>query len=177
MFDYAQPCLRSETVDVPVPTRRLPDGRHSLAISVTDAAQNASTVLDRTITTFNPQITPSPRRGIKMRFVISWHWVRGRTRLRSITTRRAPRRGRVRIVCLGRRCLTFTPHSVGIGHLKRLLHGMHDKWLRARDRLRIIVSAPHRRSERIQLTIRRGRKPLATLLGRHDRRRRAHRRG
>ena len=58
MFDASQPCLPTEVVDVPVPTAGLPDGGHELAVTVTDAAQNSSTVLDQTITTSNPQTTP-----------------------------------------------------------------------------------------------------------------------
>jgi hypothetical protein len=53
MFDWQQPCLQTETVDVPVDTTTLADGTHELKVIVTDAAQNSSTVLDETITTLN----------------------------------------------------------------------------------------------------------------------------
>jgi hypothetical protein len=53
MFDYQQPCPPSESVDLPIPTDGLPDGDQLLQVVVTDAAQNSSTVLDRTITTAN----------------------------------------------------------------------------------------------------------------------------
>ena len=53
MFDYLQPCPASEAVDVPVNTTTLADGEHQLQITVEDAAQNTSTVLDQTITTAN----------------------------------------------------------------------------------------------------------------------------
>jgi hypothetical protein len=53
MFDYQQPCLQSESVDVPVNTTTLSDGAHTLKVIVTDAAQNSSVVYDGTITTAN----------------------------------------------------------------------------------------------------------------------------
>ena len=53
MFDLQQPCLQSETVDLPIDTTGLSDGQHVLKVIVTDAAQNSSTVLDQTITTLN----------------------------------------------------------------------------------------------------------------------------
>jgi hypothetical protein len=53
MFDYQQPCKESEVVDVPVDTTVLSDGRHTLKVIVTDAAQNSSVIYDGTITTAN----------------------------------------------------------------------------------------------------------------------------
>ena len=53
MFDYQQPCLASEPVDLPISTAALPDGQHDVKVIVTDAAQNSATVLDQTITTAN----------------------------------------------------------------------------------------------------------------------------
>jgi hypothetical protein len=64
MFDTQQPCLQTETVDIPVDTTTLTDGGHDLKVIVTDAAQNGSTVLDQTITTQNSttvsSLLPSP---------------------------------------------------------------------------------------------------------------------
>jgi hypothetical protein len=64
MFDTQQPCLQTETVDIPVDTTTLTDGQHDLKVIVTDAAQNSSTVLDQTITTQNSttvsSLLPSP---------------------------------------------------------------------------------------------------------------------
>ena len=64
MFDTQQPCLQTETVDIPVDTTALADGQHDLKVIVTDAAQNTSTVLDQTITTQNSttvsSLLPSP---------------------------------------------------------------------------------------------------------------------
>jgi hypothetical protein len=63
MFDSGQPCKQSEQLDLPVDTTSLKDGQHTLTVTVTDAAQNSSVVLDRTITTANspaPTVTPGP---------------------------------------------------------------------------------------------------------------------
>ena len=83
---------RDEVVDVPVPTAGLPDGSHELAVTVTDAARNSSTVLDQNITTSNPQTTPNPsgRRAIHARFTISWRWNGATTTLRSIRVQHLP---------------------------------------------------------------------------------------
>ena len=53
MFDYNQPCKQSESVDLPINTTSLPDGQHTLKVTVEDAAQNSSVVYDGTITTKN----------------------------------------------------------------------------------------------------------------------------
>jgi hypothetical protein len=53
MFDHQQPCLQTESVDIPIDTTALSDGQHQLKVIVTDAAQNTSLVLDQTITTLN----------------------------------------------------------------------------------------------------------------------------
>jgi len=53
MFDWQQPCLQTETVDVPIDTTAFADGEHELTVQVEDAAQNTSTVLDQEITTAN----------------------------------------------------------------------------------------------------------------------------
>jgi hypothetical protein len=66
MFDWQQPCLQTESVDIPIDTTALSDGQHQLKAIVTDAAQNTSIVLDQTITTLNhpaanaPSNTPPP---------------------------------------------------------------------------------------------------------------------
>jgi hypothetical protein len=53
VFDYQQPCKESETIDIPVDTASLPDGQHTLTVSVTDAAGNTSVVYSGTIATAN----------------------------------------------------------------------------------------------------------------------------
>ena len=53
MFDWQQPCPRSQAVVVAVDTTKLLDGEHALKITLQNAAGNVSTVLAQTITTNN----------------------------------------------------------------------------------------------------------------------------
>jgi hypothetical protein len=53
-FLYTQPCPAAVSVDVPLDTTGLSNGVHHLLVSVTDAAGNATTALDREITVANP---------------------------------------------------------------------------------------------------------------------------
>jgi hypothetical protein len=54
MFDYSQPCPASESVDFPVNTTSLPNGQHTLKVSVQDAAGNSAVVYDGSISTKQP---------------------------------------------------------------------------------------------------------------------------
>jgi hypothetical protein len=166
MFDASQPCLPTEVVDVPVPTAGLPDGGHELAVTVTDAAQNSSTVLDQTITTSNPQTTPVPRSGraVHARFVISWSWNGAHTTLRSISVQKLPRNAHLSVSCAGRGCPRLKIRSANAHRVSKLLHGLGGKRFRAGDQLHLTVTAPRRRAERIELQIRTGRLPGARLL-------------
>jgi hypothetical protein len=51
MFDYSQPCLASESVDLPINTTSLPNGQHTLKVLLQDAAGNSAVVYDGTIST------------------------------------------------------------------------------------------------------------------------------
>ncbi len=53
MFDASQPCRQSESVDLPIDTTAARDGEHTLKVTVSDAAQNASVVYDAPISTHN----------------------------------------------------------------------------------------------------------------------------
>jgi hypothetical protein len=53
MFDYAQPCLQAESVDVPINTTAFTDGTHQLKVVVEDAAGNEATVLNQQVTIAN----------------------------------------------------------------------------------------------------------------------------
>ncbi|MGH2880989.1 MAG: hypothetical protein ACRDK4_15450 [Solirubrobacteraceae bacterium] len=58
-FAYLQPCAASVNADVPFDTTALSDGTHHLVVAVTDAAGNATVVLDRKIDVLNhPQSLP-----------------------------------------------------------------------------------------------------------------------
>jgi hypothetical protein len=168
MFDWQQPCPPTEGVDLPVPTAGLTDGGHELAVTVTDAAQSSSTVLDQTISTSNPQTTPVPRsrRAVHARFVISWSWNGPRTLLRSIKVQKLTRSARVAVRCLGRGCPRLKVRSASSRHVRKLLRGLGNKRFRAGNRLRITVTAPHRTAERIELDMRNNRQPRARLVKR-----------
>jgi hypothetical protein len=166
MFDYQQPCLTSEVVDAPVPTAGVPDGSHELAVTVTDAAGNSSTVLDQMITTSNPQTTPAPsgRRTPRARFVISWRWRGATTVLRSIRVQNLARTARVAVRCAGRHCPRLRAGATGPRRVHVLLRRLAGRRLTAEQSLLITVTARHLRPERIELRIRKGRAPLAKLL-------------
>ena len=166
MFDYQQPCLTSEVVDAPVPTTGLPDGRHELGVTVTDAAGNSSTVLDQMITTSNPQTTPNPsgRRALHARFTISWRWDGATTILRSIRVTHLTRDARVTVRCAGRHCPRLRASATGPRKVATLLRRLGGRRLTAGQQLLITVTAPRHRAERIALGIRNGRKPTARLL-------------
>jgi hypothetical protein len=58
-FLYPQPCPAEASADLPLDTTALTNGEHHLVVSVTDAAGNAATVLDREITVAN-QLPSTP---------------------------------------------------------------------------------------------------------------------
>jgi len=163
MFDWQQPCLQTENVDIPVPTAGQPDGGHELSVTVTDAARNASTVFDQTISTANPQITPRGHGRIRAQFVISWRWTGTHTTMRSIAVRGLPRRASITVSCRGRHCPRLRPHTARGRGVRTLLRSLGGRQYTAGDRLLITV-AQGRRRERVELTIRNGRVPSARLL-------------
>jgi hypothetical protein len=166
MFDEQQPCPAAEAVSIPIATTGLPDGKHVLAVSVSDAAGNASPVLDQTITTTNPQTTPNPsgRRALHARFVISWHWDGASTLLRSIRVTHLLRGARVAVHCVGRHCPRLRAGAKGSRRVAKMLRKLGGRRLRAGQSLLITVTAPRRQAERIAVRIRDGLKPSARLL-------------
>jgi hypothetical protein len=166
MFDWQQPCPSTEVVDLPVPTSRLPDGRHRLAVTVTDAAGDSSTVLDQQITTSNPLTTPVPRshRTVHARFVIGWHWKGRSTRLLRISARHLPRRSVVNLKCVGERCPRLGARRAHAARVKTLFRALAGRVFTAGDALLITVAERGHKPERIKLLIRRGKIPLARLL-------------
>jgi hypothetical protein len=52
-FLYLQPCLKSVTADVGFDTTKVSNGTHHLIVTVTDAAGNTATVLDRSVVVQN----------------------------------------------------------------------------------------------------------------------------
>jgi hypothetical protein len=88
-FLYTQPCKPSLSEDVPFDTTSLSDGPHHLVVSVTDAAGNATPVVDRQVAVANApagaSASPSPSRGPangseaseQATLTASWKGVRG----------------------------------------------------------------------------------------------------
>ncbi len=62
-FLYTQPCPAEASADIPFDTTALTNGEHHLVVSVTDAAGNAATVLDREITVANQLSSTGPPPG------------------------------------------------------------------------------------------------------------------
>jgi hypothetical protein len=168
MFDWQQPCPVTEVDDVPVPTAGLPDGHHQLVVTVTDAAGNASNVVDQTITSANPQVTPKPASpaAVHAQFVISWHWVRRTTVIRRITVRHLPRAATVRVGCTGRRCPRLRPTREGARKVRRLLSALRGKRFHPGQMLHLTVTQRGHRAERIELVIRNNKLPTARSLAR-----------
>jgi hypothetical protein len=166
MFDYQQPCPAAEAVSIPIATAGFPDGKHVLAVSVTDAAGNTSPVLDQTITTSNPQTTPVPsgRRALHARFVISWRWSGASTLLRSIRVTHLLRNARVAVLCSGKHCPRLRASAKGPRKVGTMLHRLGGRRLRAGQTLFITVTARGHEPERIAVRIRTGLKPSARLL-------------
>jgi hypothetical protein len=163
-FDAGQPCPTAVNASLRLPTTQLPDGSHRLVVTVTDAAGNTSTVLRRTITTDNPTLTPRPARGPRARFAISWRWSRTATVLRTISAFGLPRGATMRLACTGAHCPPLPRGEVAHSGLRSLLHRLRGLRLRPGNALLITVAEPHRRAERIRVTIRKDARPQARLL-------------
>lgn len=167
MFDYAQPCRTTEVVDIPIPTAGVSNGAHELTVTETDAARNTSTVFDQTISISNPQTTtpkPPGRGSLHAQFVIKWHW-RGRTtEVVRIRVKHLPGNARVTVHCVGRHCPRLGASARGIRRVAAMLHKLDGRRLRAGQSLRLTVTAPHHKPERISVVMRDNREPLATLL-------------
>jgi len=170
MFDYQQPCPSTESVDVPVDTAGLADGEHHLIVTLTDAAQNSSTVLDRTITTRQSGSgivsTRAPRRHarrVKAKLVIGWRYSGARTRLLHVKALDLPRHAHIAVHCRGRGCPRHSTRTASAAHLRRLWKALSRQVLRAGDRETFTIIAPGRSPERIVLTIRADAGPVAKL--------------
>jgi hypothetical protein len=61
VFDHIQPCRKQESIALPIDTNGLPDGSHTLKVTITDAAGNTAVVYDQAITTDNaPEDSTAP---------------------------------------------------------------------------------------------------------------------
>ncbi len=74
-FLYVQPCAGSVGADVPLDTTKLANGAHHVVVSAIDAAGNATTVLDRTVTVANPAAPGAPNgTNASAQASLSVHW-------------------------------------------------------------------------------------------------------
>ena len=100
---------------------------------------------------------------VRTKVVIKWTWDGGRTGLRRFSVHGLPRGGKVTVTCSGPGCRRRPRNAVAKG-LARMIHGLEQTVYRAGDRLRVTISAPGRVSERAEVRIRNGRKPLVRAL-------------
>ena len=113
------------------------------------------------------QTTPVPRspRAIHARFRVKWHYNRRGTVVRYVrAVSGLPRHGRVTIRCTGPRCPHVHATAAGPKAVAWMLARLAGRRFMPGDRLLITVTAPGHRPERIELRIRRGRKPVGRLL-------------
>jgi hypothetical protein len=166
MFDHAQPCPAEASVTIPVSTAPLSDGRHQLAVTLSDAAGNVATVLSRTITTSNPVTSPRPIRPFEVaaRLTMGWMFTGPRTRLDSAHATDLPATGTITVACSGPRCPRLALRTVSAAHVGRMWSELKHATLHAGDRLELTIRASRRRPEPIQFHIRSGRPPTARLL-------------
>jgi hypothetical protein len=166
IFDHAQPCKPLASVDVPVDTRRVPDGAHELKVFVTDAAGDTAPVLDEEISTLNPTTTPAVRgrRRVRARLVVSWHWDGARTVVRYVKSGGMPRRGQVAVRCRGPHCPRLAIKRVSTARAGRLWRSLARRVFVAGDRLDVTITSSGLKAERIEFTFRADGKPGARLL-------------
>jgi hypothetical protein len=169
MFDSAQPCPPTARVAIPVDTSTLADGHHTLSVVVTDAGgQAAAVVSNRTITTFNPLVSPVPAAGtVPTRLTVGWDGSSPTVRVHSVSARGLPGAGRVSLQCLapaGAQCPRLARGAAAVAQVGRLWAALKAASFRAGDRLRITIAAPGRPSERIQYAIKPTGLPAQRLL-------------
>jgi hypothetical protein len=179
-FDAAQPCPQEESVDVPVSTAGLAPGNHEVIVAVTDAAGNASTVLDQEITIPSPAPTttstssstsmtttsagPARKGAVRVRFVLNAHFRGSRSKLLEAKILDLPAAAMIRVSDSGPHHPKLKLTRAPARHAKRLLRALTQLTFHPGDKLLFTVSAPGKRPERLQLTFRDARKPVATLL-------------
>ena len=189
MFDTVQPCKPTEHVTVPVDTTALPDGRHALTVTLTDAAGDTATVAQRSFTTSNPIFTPAPTHPhtVAASFVLGFAWKGSGTTLVTAGAHDLPAGGRVAVRCVGSGCPRLTPATVPAARVTALLTMLKARTFHTGDRVYLTVSAPpppvryhkvhgHRRRipppagsiiapEHLRLTMRRGARPAPRSCG------------
>jgi len=107
--------------------------------------------------------TSHRRRELKVKIVISWTWNHARTRLVRIRVGRLPRHSTITVACSGKGCRARA-YAADQRHLASLLKALDGTRYHAEDRLLIVVRAPGRSAQRVEVIIRNGRVPAYKLL-------------
>ncbi|HEY5317898.1 MAG TPA: hypothetical protein VIJ20_07950, partial [Solirubrobacteraceae bacterium] len=106
--------------------------------------------------------TSHRRRALKVRITVSWSFDLTRTRLIRIRTSRLPRHTSMTITCRGRRC-PRRAHAADDRRLRALLRSLAGTRYRAGDHLFLVLRAPGKLPERIEIFIHDGRLPTYKL--------------
>jgi hypothetical protein len=111
-----------------------------------------------------PVAASKPRhhdRPLKVKARFKWDWRGATTRLDFARFGTLPRRGRIVLKCIGKRC-PFQRLAAGRGGLSHLKKKLVRRVFRSGQKLEVTISAPHRTAERGTITIRAGALPVVT---------------
>lgn len=126
------------------------------------AAPPPTTTTSTSTTVTVPPPKPAPKQ-VRVEIDLRWKWDGRRTRLRSIRFVALPKHATIRVRCSPKHCLRDT--KAGDRRQRRKLTALLEHHVfRAGQRLRITISAPGRKSERVEIKIRDGKEPVAKLL-------------
>ncbi|HEY1567026.1 MAG TPA: hypothetical protein VGF68_08420 [Solirubrobacteraceae bacterium] len=100
---------------------------------------------------------------IRAKITMSWRWNARRTVLTRMSFSHLPATARILTTCKGKRC-PFKTRTGSAGGIKAFEHSLVGSAFVTGDKLMLTISAPKRRAERAQVTIRRLRIPRAQLL-------------
>jgi Carbohydrate binding domain len=107
--------------------------------------------------------TSHKRRAVKVRLIVSWSWNHAHTRLTRIRAQHLPRDTSINVTCRGRGC-PQRAHATDDRRLRSLLKSLAGTRFHAGDRVLIVLRAPRKSPERIEIFIHNGRMPTAKLL-------------
>ncbi len=166
MFDYQQPCLTSEVVDVPVPTAGLPDGS---ARARGDGDRRCRQQLHGPRSEHHhlqpadhaePLGAPCAARPLRHQLALERDDHASALGPRQEPAPQRPRRVR----CAGTHCPRLRASAKGPRKVATILRKLGGRRLRAGQSLFITVTAPRHTAERIAVRIRNGLKPSARLV-------------
>ncbi len=166
MFDHGQPCAPLARLKIPVQTRALSDGRHQLVVTMSDAAGAVAPILRRSISTFNPVVSPVPHRKgeVSAQLTAGWTFAGSKSQIDSVHLGPLPKHSTVSAACTGPRCPALHPNRVSAVQLSTLWTALKHATFHAGESLEVTIRAPHSRPEPIEFRIRAGLRPTARLL-------------